>query len=32
MFVRSATRFFENLERYRQGAPLEPMVNLDLGY
>jgi phosphoglycerate dehydrogenase-like enzyme len=32
MFVRSATRFFENLERYRQGAPLEPMVNLNLGY
>ena len=32
MFMRSATRFFENLERYRNGAPLEPMVNLDLGY
>ena len=32
MFVRSATRFFENLERYRNGEALEPMVNLDLGY
>ena len=32
MFVRSATRFFENLERYRKGAALAPMVNLDLGY
>ena len=32
MFLRSATRFFENLERYRKGEALEPMVNLDLGY
>ena len=32
MFVRSATRFFENLERYRKGEALAPMVNLDLGY
>ena len=32
MFVRSATRFFENLERYRKGEPLQPLVNLDLGY
>jgi phosphoglycerate dehydrogenase-like enzyme len=32
MFVRAATRFFENLERYRKGAALAPMVNLDLGY
>lgn len=32
MFVRSAERFFENLERYRKGEPLEPLVNLDLGY
>ncbi len=32
MFLRSATRFFENLERYRKGDALEPMVNLDLGY
>ena len=32
MFVRSATRFFENLERYRKGEPLSPLVNLDLGY
>jgi phosphoglycerate dehydrogenase-like enzyme len=32
MFVRSAERFFENLERYRKGEPLQPQVNLDLGY
>jgi phosphoglycerate dehydrogenase-like enzyme len=32
MFMRSATRFFENLERYRKGEPLQPLVNLDLGY
>jgi phosphoglycerate dehydrogenase-like enzyme len=32
MFVRAAARFFENLERYRKGAALAPMVNLDLGY
>jgi phosphoglycerate dehydrogenase-like enzyme len=32
MFMRSATRFLENLERYRNGKPLEPQVNLDLGY
>jgi phosphoglycerate dehydrogenase-like enzyme len=32
MFVRSAERFFENLERYRMGQKLEPLVNLDLGY
>jgi phosphoglycerate dehydrogenase-like enzyme len=32
MFVRSAERFFENLERYRKGEKLEPLVNLDLGY
>jgi phosphoglycerate dehydrogenase-like enzyme len=32
MFVRSAERFFENLERYRKGEPLSPLVNLDLGY
>jgi phosphoglycerate dehydrogenase-like enzyme len=32
MFVRSAERFFENLERYRKGEPLQPLVNLDLGY
>ena len=32
MFVRSAERFFENLERYRKGEPLLPLVNLDLGY
>jgi phosphoglycerate dehydrogenase-like enzyme len=32
MFIRSATRFFENLERYRKGEPLTPLVNLELGY
>jgi phosphoglycerate dehydrogenase-like enzyme len=32
MFVRSAERFFENLERYRKGEQLEPLVNLELGY
>lgn len=32
MFVRSAERFFENLARYRNGQPLSPLVNLDLGY
>ena len=32
MFVRSAERFLENLERYRRGEPLSPLVNLDLGY
>lgn len=32
MFIRSATRFLENLTRYRTGEPLEPQVNLELGY
>lgn len=32
MFVRSATRFLENLERYRKGELLQPLVNLELGY
>ncbi len=32
MFIRSATRFLENLRRYRNGEPLEPQVNLELGY
>jgi phosphoglycerate dehydrogenase-like enzyme len=32
MFMRSATRFFENLERFRKGETLQPLVNLDLGY
>ena len=32
MFVRSATRFLENLQRYRNGETLSPLVNLDLGY
>jgi phosphoglycerate dehydrogenase-like enzyme len=32
MFVRSAQRFLENLKRYLIGAPVSPMVNLELGY
>ena len=32
MFIRSATRFLENLVRYRNGEPLSPLVNLELGY
>lgn len=32
MFVRSAERFLENLERYRNGTPLQHRVNLALGY
>lgn len=32
MFIRSAQRFLENLKRYRAGEPLDPQVNLDLGY
>jgi phosphoglycerate dehydrogenase-like enzyme len=32
MFQRSAARFLENLTRYPNCEPLEPTVNLDLGY
>jgi phosphoglycerate dehydrogenase-like enzyme len=32
MFMRSATRFLDNLGRYHRGERLEPQVNLDLGY
>jgi phosphoglycerate dehydrogenase-like enzyme len=32
MFQRSAQSFLENLARYKNGAALEPQVNLDLGY
>ena len=32
MFTRSAQRFLQNLERYRNGEPLQPQVNLTLGY
>ncbi len=32
MFIRAAQRFLENLKRYQVGEPLEPLVNLDLGY
>ncbi len=32
MFVRSADRFIENLERYHRGEQLEPQVDLARGY
>ena len=32
MFVRAAERFVENLARYRAGEPVEPQVNLSIGY
>jgi phosphoglycerate dehydrogenase-like enzyme len=32
MFIRSAQRFLDNLNRFRAGEPLQPLVNLDLGY
>ncbi len=32
MFIRSAQRFLENLKRYQTGEPVQPQVNLDLGY
>jgi phosphoglycerate dehydrogenase-like enzyme len=32
MFQRSATRFLANLSRWKAGQPLEPMVDLALGY
>jgi phosphoglycerate dehydrogenase-like enzyme len=32
MFARSAERFLANLARYRNGEPLQPQVNLTLGY
>ncbi len=32
MFVRSVERFLDNLGRYRSGGPLEPKVDLTLGY
>ncbi len=32
MFIRAATRFLDNMARYRKGEPLSPLVNLDLGY
>ncbi|MGH6650675.1 MAG: D-2-hydroxyacid dehydrogenase [Sphingopyxis sp.] len=32
MFVRAATRFLENLDRWHQGEPVEPRVDLSLGY
>ncbi len=32
MFVRSAQRFLENLDRWHKGEPVEPQVDLTLGY
>ncbi len=32
MHIRAAERFLENLKRYQAGEPLEPQVNLELGY
>jgi phosphoglycerate dehydrogenase-like enzyme len=32
MFVRSAERFVENLDRWQRGEPVEPQVDLSLGY
>ncbi|MFA7387019.1 MAG: D-2-hydroxyacid dehydrogenase [Thiohalobacteraceae bacterium] len=32
LFERAAQRFVANLERYRQGKPLESLVDLSLGY
>lgn len=32
MFIRSAQRFLDNLERFRAGEPLSPLVDLELGY
>lgn len=32
MFVRSAQRFLENLGRWKRGEPVEPRVDLTLGY
>lgn len=32
MFVRAATRFLENLDRWHRGAPVAPQVDLTLGY
>lgn len=32
MFERSVTRFLGNLDRYQRGEPLEPQVDLSLGY
>lgn len=32
MFERAASRFLENLDRYHRGEPVEPRVDLSLGY
>ena len=32
MFIRSAQRFLENLDRWKKGEAVEPRVDLTLGY
>ena len=32
MFQRSADRFIENLERWHKGEPVQPQLDLELGY
>lgn len=32
IFIRATHRFLENLERYRKGEPLSPLVDYDRGY
>ena len=32
MFERAVARFIQNLDRYKNGEPLQPLVNLALGY
>jgi phosphoglycerate dehydrogenase-like enzyme len=32
MFIRSAQRFLENLDRWKKGGAVEPRVDLTLGY
>ena len=32
MFQRSADRFIANLERWKRGEPVEPRLDLELGY
>jgi hypothetical protein len=32
MFARSVERFLQNLHRYHAGQPLQPLVDLNLGY
>jgi hypothetical protein len=32
MFQRSADRFIDNLERWQRGEPVQPQMDLGLGY